>query len=133
MRFPFRQALPGATSICLRSTLALAVLPAAFGTATALLLVLVAPSTAPLGAAAFALGLVKLAYLGTAAAQIGRGLAERAEGFRLLGWRLDDEPAAVRNGGRDGLAAGYWSRFPNAFDSAVLAAALMTATHLLAR
>lgn len=125
MRFHF----PGATSICLRSLLGLAVLPAAVGTAAALLLVLLAPSVAPLGAAAFALGLVKLAYLGTAAAQIGRGLAEQAEGFRPLGWRLGDEPAAAR----DPTSAAYWSRFPNAFDSAVLAAALMTATHLLGR
>ena len=118
---------PGATSICLRSMLALAVLPAAFGMATGLIVARLAPSVAPLGAAAFALGLVKLAYLGTAAAQVGRGLAEQAEG--PLGWRLDDEPAA----GSDHQAARYWHRFPNAFDSAVLAAALMTAVHLLAR
>lgn len=118
---------PRATSICLRSTLALAVLPATAGVTTGLMLALLAPSVAPQGAAAFALGLVKLAYLGTAAAQVGRGLAEQAEG--PLGWRLDDEPAA----GRSGAASAYWQRFPNAFDSAVLAAALMTAVHLLAR
>ena len=120
---------PSATSICLRTTLAVAVLPATAGATAGLMVALLAPSVAPLGAAAFALGLVKLAYLGTAAAQVGRGLAEQAEGFRRLGWRWDDEPAAARPGG----TAAYWVRFPNALDSAVLAVALMTAVHLLAR
>jgi hypothetical protein len=129
--------LPGASEVCLPTLLTLTLLPAAAGLALTLALLPVLPAeAAPQGMLAFALGVVKLCYLGTAAAHVGRGLAEQADGaLARRGWRLPDRPEfelhPMRRPGADAAAdTAFWARFPNAFDGALLAAGLMTLVHL---
>ncbi|HYE50481.1 MAG TPA: hypothetical protein VEB20_12885 [Azospirillaceae bacterium] len=118
---------PGALKVELVPLATLVLLPAAAGLLVAACLSWLTPEAAQAaGWTAFAMGVVKLCYLGTAAAHVGHWVADRGDGAAaLLG--LAEE--------REGPAApdpAFWHAFPNAVDGALLALALTTAAHRLA-
>lgn len=79
----------------------------------------------------FAAALVKLCYLGTAAAHVGRFIMEVTDGGpENPAWWVggfDDLP--VPRPGADADAMARWHLFPNALDGALLAFALTTLVH----
>lgn len=105
---------------------ALLLLPALAGLALGTSLVLTLPAaTGGLGWGAFTLGLVKLCYLGTGAAQFGRWLVESGP----LRPFLATEPAD----GGDLASVPAGALFPGALDGCLLSLALATLVQALLR
>ena len=124
--------LPHAVHVDMRLVGSLLLLPAVTGVILAGSLLPILPaSAAPEGVLAFMTGVVKLCYLGTAAAHVGRGIAEWIEGT-AVGWFAEDGDAPPLHPMRRAAAESvFWARFPNAFDAALITAAVMTLIHLL--
>ena len=126
--------LPGATRIELAALSSIVLLPALAGFAVATALYWTLPDAAGgVGWMAFALGVVKLCYLGTAAAHLGRWIADRTDGGpNAPGWweSWDDWDETAHRRQKD--AAADWTLFPNPLDACLLAIALTTLAHRLA-
>ncbi len=130
MPFP----LPGADRIEVGPLFALIFLPGAMGLAAAAGIVLTAPETLDgLSGPAFAATLVKLCYLGTAAAHVGRFIVEGTDGGpgHPAWWTGDHDDLPVARPDADPMAR--WRLFPNALDGALLAFGLTALVNGVAR
>jgi len=124
--------LPGATRIELQHLASVILLPAVAGVMIAGAVGMTMPGSlqeAPWSA--FALSLVKLCYLGTAAAQLGRWVAERTDGGpgNPAWWVGDHDDLPSPEDMKADPAA--WHPFPNALDGALLALGLTMLVHML--
>lgn len=124
--------LPGATRVEVASLFAVIAAPALAGFGVAATLLLLSPEVmADKSWAVFALNIVKLCYLGTAAAQLGRWIAEQTDGGpgNPAWWRGDHDDLPAPPVRADATAA--WAPFPNALDASLLAVALTTLANRL--
>lgn len=114
--------LPGADRIAAGPLSALILLPALAGLAIAAGVAATAPEAVdPVGWPAYAATIIKLCYLGTAAAHAGRFIMETTDGgpANPAWWTGDHDDLPVPRPDDPDPAA--WRLFPNALDGALLA------------
>ncbi|QJE74042.1 hypothetical protein HHL28_13910 [Aerophototrophica crusticola] len=127
--------LPGATRIDLNTLATLVLLPAVTGLVVGGTVAWSVPTAAAeLGGFLFALSLVKLCYLGTAAAHLGRWIAEKTDGGPgSAGWWSGDADEYLSHHRAREQEGCDWAAFPNPLDGCALAIALTTLVHMLTR